>query len=221
MARLALSIALMLFALGGAAARGQPSDFNPETAASPPVVSAEEITPLLVQAIAPLRPALLSDRHVELNYELELRVALSTPLTIEKLEVLDPVSDNEFVAEWTAEELKGLIRLPGHSTPTLALSPGDSGYLRVNLVFTRLSDVPRYLVHRFTLAATFPPATEPTTRELDLANCSVDLHPLPVIAPPLRGDRWVAAVVGGEGYHRSMIMPINGRWVAPERWAVD
>ena len=41
------------------------------------------------------------------------------------------------------------------------------------------------------------------------------------ISPPLKGEGWLAIAVDEYWYHRTTVMPINGKWFAPERWAVD
>lgn len=186
---------------------------------SPAPFDTEEPSPLLVGPIAAPRPALLSDGSVELNYELELRAPLA--VVIESLDVVDPLREDAVVATLSGEQLQRRVRLYGQTEPGLALTPGVLGYLRIGLTFARLEDVPRFLDHRFTLIATIKPATEPATLVQRLARCPVDLRRPPVISPPVSGDRWVAGVVGGERDHRRAVMPVNGRWVAPERWAVD
>lgn len=214
----AIAFVSLLFSNVGAPAQ---SPGESQLTFAPPPFDSEEQTPVLVQPIASLRPAPLSDGNVQLNYELELRVSWRTPVVIEGLEVVDPMHGDAVVASWTAEELLPLLKMPGRAAPTASWSPGESGFLRVNLVFDGTRAVPPYLDHRLTVAALFPPATEVARKAQRLARCAVYQRRPPVISPPVAGDRWVAVVVGGDLPHRKMVAPLNGRWVAPERWAVD
>jgi len=197
----------------------QPAEPEREGHPGLPPMTAQEVTPLLVRPIAALRPALLSDHHVEVNYELELASPLA--VSLEKVEVLDPRHDDAVLAALEGSQLLARLRLYGQAAPSLALAAGISGYLRVDLTFARLEDVPLVVDHRFTLTATVPPATQPAELVQRLVRVGVELERPPVIGPPVAGDRWVAGLVGGERAHRKTIMPVGGRWVVPERWAVD
>lgn len=57
--------------------------------------------------------------------------------------------------------------------------------------------------------------------EQQVAQVTIPRDTGPVIAPPLKGERWIAVAIAGNSYHRNTVMPLNGKWVAPERWAVD
>jgi hypothetical protein len=120
-----------------------------------------------------------------------------------------------------ATQLISMMRLPGKAKPSSTLAPGDSGYLKIDLVFKGSDSIPKYVEHVITITNEPLPPIIPAKTIQHVARLHVDMTPPVVIGPPLKGTRWVAGVVGPAGFHRNTIMPVNGRWTAPERWAVD
>jgi hypothetical protein len=165
--------------------------------------------------------AQLSDGTFCLNYELIISNAIKTEVNIESIEIVDPTSADLKIGELKKAEIQENISLPAATQPTTTLAPGQAGYLRINLAFSQNKQVPSVLEHVISLAIDKPYRTLLSHMSERVARAEVCTEQKVVIGPPLKGKDWVAVAVGKDSYHRKAIMPLNGRWFAPERWAVD
>jgi len=213
---------LLFLTLGpsGSAQAQVPGPGQTAAGATAAATDAAVITPLLARPLTTPRPQRLSNGTIELLYELELRAPVA--VTLEQLELLDPDRGDAPIASYTAEQLLEHSRFLGRAEPFSPEMPaGNVGIARINLVFTSAAQVPQAIVHRFTITAAIPPAIEPARLVERIARTRVDREPAIAIGPPLAGERWLAVSVGGDRVHRKAVMPINGDWIVPERWAVD
>lgn len=210
--------ALILLGLMGCVKK----DVSPVTAGISLSYAGEAVTPILGSVTFEPVPAMLSDGTIQITYELMVSNASRSDFTIESLHVVDPERSDARILSLVQENIRNLLYLPGATKPTAMLGPSQCGYIRINLTFNDPEAVPRALDHILTVTTNnpSPPNILPKMTER-VGLIPVNKEPLLIIGPPLSGDRWIAAVVGGEGYHRKTVMPLNGRWVAPERWAVD
>src|SRR5439155_24843718 len=115
-----------------------------------------------------------------------------------------------------------------------ALPAGGSGVLFMDVTLAEDAMVPRALKHRFQVAVSKPegkpssgtdrdPTPQPPQTQ-SFIGAPLDVgKPAVVIAPPLKGPRWVVA--GGccdtITYHRGATLPINGAIRVAERYAID
>ena len=85
----------------------------------------------------------------------------------------------------------------------------------------RRAAVPRSLVHRLTIQLAQQDPRVATTYHT--ARTRVVRRPAIVVAPPLRGSRWVVGNGCCEAVtaHRSAVQPINGGFFVAERFAID
>ncbi len=180
-----------------------------------------EVTPVLASVIAAPAPAAMSDGTICLNYELMVTDVSSVAWTIESLEILNPDRGDLRLSLFSQEDIQSHLHLPGAAEPTATLGPAQSGYVRINLSFKNASEIPSILDHVLTVTTKTPKHHLLPRMVERVARTSVDSSPALVIGPPVKGSRWVAVAVGGDSYHRRTVMPLNGRWVAAERWAVD
>ena len=182
----------------------------------------EQFTPVLAFFVAPPRPASLSDGRAYLLYELILSNVSNVPFMIEKLEVIDMQGGKSPIALFEREYIEGHSRFPGAGGPAALLGPGQSGFVRVNLSFQALDEVPESIGHVLTVSSekAWGPYKNATIVER-VAPADIPLETGPVIGPPLKGDRWISCAVAGESYHRTTIMPLDGKWTGTQRWAVD
>ncbi|MDO9527775.1 MAG: hypothetical protein Q7J27_01300, partial [Syntrophales bacterium] len=213
------SLTLIVVSMAGCITKPDSSSATP--VAFHPVTEATEVTPVLASVIAAPRPATLSTGSICLNYELMVMNASRVAMTIESLEILDPQRSHARIALLSRNDIGTNLHLPGVNKPTAVLGPAQSGYIRVNLSFTEHDKIPLVLDHIITVTTKKPYGPVLPKMVEKVARTYVKSGPVPVIGPPLKGDRWVAIAVGGNGYHRTTIMPLNGHWIAPERWAVD
>jgi len=172
--------------------------------------------------VAPPRPAILSDGRVYVLYELMLSNASNIHFTIDKLEAVDGKPGGGRIAIFDKKAIEGHSKFPGASGPGASLDPGQSGFVRINLSFPSVEEVPRIIGHVLTVSSEKPWGPYPTSTIVErVASIAVPPDTGPVIGPPLKGKGWITCAVGENWYHRTTVMPLNGKWFAPERWAVD
>jgi hypothetical protein len=188
----------------------------------------EIVSPLVATPIAPPHPVLGADARRHLVYEIVLMDIGGSAITLEKIQVLDADGD-AVLATLEGEVLARILRLTGAGAGKVtALPAGGSGVLFMDVDAT----VPRALKHRFQVAVSSPegkpgndrdPTPQPPQTQ-SFIGVPLDVgKPAVVIAPPLKGQRWVVA--GGccdtITYHRGATLPINGAIHVAERYAID
>jgi murein DD-endopeptidase MepM/ murein hydrolase activator NlpD len=194
---------------------------------------AEDIaaTPLVATPIAPPNPVLGSDDKIHLAYELVLMNMAPSAVALEKIETLDAES-GAVIGTLDGEDLAKMFRLNGGGKGT-EVSAGGSGLVFMDVTLAKNAKIPKALRHRFAVgvakapntkaASDRDPAPEPP-EQVSFVTDPLAVGPAAiVIAPPLKGARWVAG--GGcctpYSYHRGATLPINGSIHAPERFAID
>jgi hypothetical protein len=179
-------------------------------------------TPVLGYVNTPPRTAKLSDGQYSMLYELLVVNAASVPVSIEKIEVRDKRSPQPCCVSLAGKDIESVMRVPGETGRTATLAPAQSGIILVNIDSSDADKLPGMLVHSLSVRLHKPWGPYPEGLfEQRLDPVAVSEDKTPVIGPPLRGDRWIAAVVCGKLGHRTTVMPIDGKWVTPERFAVD
>ena len=180
-----------------------------------------DITPIIGYVLTAPRVAEMSDGKYCVNYELVIANATKSDFSLEEIRVVDPARSDAVVKTLKADEITRQIYIPGIDKQTSKIPSGKSGYIRIDLTFDSKDAVPQEVEHIITAAADTPIPMLPQPAIGRIGRSKIYSGPAVVIGPPLRGENWVACVVGSEGYHRKTVMPIGGTWVAPERWAVD
>jgi hypothetical protein len=195
-------------------------------------LAAEIVSPLVATPIAPPNPVLGADARRHLVYEIVLMDVGGSAIALNKIEVLDANGD-VVLATLQGEPLAKILRLTGAGRGT-ALPAGGSGILFMDVSMAEDAMVPHALKHRFQISVSKPEAKPssgdardpnpqpPQTQSFIGAALDVG-KPAVVIAPPLKGPRWVVA--GGccdtITYHRGATLPINGTIRVAERYAID
>ena len=192
----------------------------------------EIISPLVATPIAPPNPVLGADARRHLVYEIVLMDIGGSAIALKKIEVLD-ANGNAVLATLEGEALAKILRLTGAGKGA-ALPAGGSGVLFMDVTLAEDAMVPRALKHRFQVAVSKPEGkpssgndrdpTPPPPQTQSFIGVPLDVgKPAVVIAPPLKGPRWVVA--GGccdtITYHRGATLPINGTIHVAERYAID
>jgi hypothetical protein len=195
------------------------------------VAATDVVTPLVATPLAPPNPVLGSDDKTHLAYEIVLMNMAPSTVTVEKVEALDAESGS-VLGTLEGEALKQMLRLNGGGN-TSELPGGGGGFLFMDVTLAKDAAIPKALRHRFDLkvakapaqgsASDHDPAPEPP-QDLVFASDPLPVGPpAVVVAPPLKGKRWV---VGGGcctpySYHRGATLPINGAVHVAERFAID
>ena len=189
-------------------------------------------TSLVAWPIASPQPVLCTDDKIHLVYELLVMNVSSSAMTLDRLETLDASKDDAgtstksadtIVATLQGADLEATIRaFPTGSTRTVG--PFQLTRIFLDVKFAKDATLPKALTHRFQV--TFAPATgTPPLNSATIVSGRTDVTNAPavVIGPPLEGPRWVDAVgcCSPPSAHRTATMPINGKFVAFERFAID
>ena len=191
-----------------------------------------EIGPLTLHVVGSgIYPVKGSDGLIHLAYALQLTNAWSVTATIKSIEVVDPArgnqaSGNNRVLDIKNEDVTGQVRLftmPGtmnKDSYTKQIPSGQSGVVFFDITYDDISQLPKVIAHRITVA------TPPTPIGTDHTVVS---HPIAVgreamvLSPPLKGSGWV----NGNGCclevgpHRFVTNSMNGMLDPSETFAID
>jgi hypothetical protein len=189
-------------------------------------------TSLVAWPIASPQPVLCTDDKIHLVYELLVMNVSSSTMALDRLEMLDASKDDAgtstksadtIVATLQGADLEATIRaFPTGSTRSVG--PFQLTRIFLDVKFAKDASLPKTLTHRFQV--TFAPATgTPPLNSATMVSGRTDVTNAPavVIGSPLEGPRWVDAVgcCSPPSAHRTATMPINGKFVAFERFAID
>jgi hypothetical protein len=193
--------------------------------------AAEVAAPLVATPIAPPNPVTGSDGKIHLAYEFVLMNMAPSAVSLEKVETLDAES-GAVIGTLEGEGLETMVRLNGGAKGT-SIAAGGSGFVFMDVTLAKEATLPKALRHRFTISVAKAPG-EPASGDRDPAPAPPEqvtfvTDPLSVgpaavvVAPPLKGSRWVAG--GGcctpYSYHRGATLPLNGAVRVAERFAID
>lgn len=192
----------------------------------------EIFTPILVQFLTEPIPFSGSDGRVHLVYEIQMSNAVTLPLQINSLEILN-ASDNEQVfAEYNGDEVLGALQIIPGRIPTKLIEGGTNALFYITFSLDNMNELPDKLIHRFSFTVPggipeqfltllgLPTDAEQITQTYGELN--INKQDVIVIGPPLKGGRWVAAdgCCTAERHVRA-VMPINGKQVISQRFAID
>jgi hypothetical protein len=174
-----------------------------------PSLTAQDLDLVPLEVTVPTPPTAIpaGGEHV-LIYELHITHMGSTgPIEITKIEV----GLNGKWAPLHGELLNAMSRRVGvpHEDPPTLLSPGMRAVVHM---FLGAKSAPDTVTHRLTM------------KPGGLVNClPVQVRrDLLTLAPPVRGDNWLAANgPAAKTHHRWSMMPFQGRSVIPQRYAID
>ncbi len=182
---------------------------EPKSAAPPAPATSPLGPPVDVRLPMPPTPFRGADGQSHLIYELHITNFSAADQTLTRLEVL---GDSGSLASYEGTELAGLLTRPGVKTDdprTIGAGLRAVAFLSVPVPE---SGAPRVLRHKLTLnGATVETAPVPLRAAAPI-----------VIGPPLRGSDWLAANGPGDrAAPRRALIPINGRAVIAQRFAID
>jgi Peptidase family M23 len=163
-------------------------------------------------------PFMGSDGQVHLVYELGMSNFSSSDIAVEKVEVL---GDGVTLETLDTAAIAGRLQPAGQRESVGTLARGTLANLFLNVALAPGAKVPAELSHRVSLRASAAPVGRQEFSE-NGGKTTVDKQPVPIIGPPLRGERYISADSCCDAVrHTRAAMPINGRvWVA-QRYAVD
>lgn len=191
-----------------------------------------EFTPIVASFVTQPIPFLGSDSKYHLTYELQLTNATSFNWKINSLEVLNAEDHGQVFTIFSGDRVMPNNQIIPGRIPTEVINGGETTVFFITFSVDSIDDVPEKLAHRLkiTIPGGIPEgflaflSLPPDTEELNqiLAEDYVSEANAVVIGPPLRGGNWVAAdgCCTAERHVRA-VMPINGRLVISQRYAID
>ncbi|MEX1060772.1 MAG: M23 family metallopeptidase [Methyloceanibacter sp.] len=195
------------------------------------VLAEEVLSPLVATPIASPNPVLGADDKIHLTYEIVLMNLSTSVLTLDKVETIDAASE-AVLGTLAGEALTKMIRLNAGAKGT-EIPAGDSGVLFMDVTLDKDASIPKALKQRFKIEVAKAPAENSGTdhdpspeppQEISFVGDPLSVGPpAVVVAPPLKGSRWV---MGGGcctpySYHRGATLPLNGAIRVAERFAID
>ncbi|MEO9330155.1 M23 family metallopeptidase [Gordonia aurantiaca] len=197
---------------------------------SVPTPAAPVITPVVGNVMFAPTPFAGSDGKNHLVYELSLTNFMPAPVTITGVTVTGVDADDKSSSVLELDEAGVAGRLkpsgaPVEPTPgapegySAVLGPGQNGVLFLHVAFD--GDAPVSLSHEIEVHAdAAPPGQRDTTEHI--AEVEVGDGLVPVLGPPLDGEYYIAADACCDAVrHTRAVLPLNGRTVIAQRYAVD
>lgn len=163
-----------------------------------------------------------ADNRQHLAHELQLLNSAFFPVTLKRLDTIDATTGT-VLQSLRGAALTAVIKPPEGSPFPGNLGAGLSAFVILDASLPANAPLPKALTHRITLDFTSPPGFPELAKVYTLGRIPVR-HDRPVlIGPPLRGPRWVAVngCCAALDAHRGGIVPVNGRFLTPERFAID
>ena len=149
-----------------------------------------------------------------LRYELHVTNFAGEALTLTRVQALDAAT-GAVLGDFEGAELRERLGSAGAASRPEVIEPGTRSV--VYLSFPVGKHRPSALIHRVAFGA---PGDEAATVEGGMIE--LDLRPLPILGPPLRGGPWVAVYDPAmERGHRRVIYAVDGRARIPGRYAID
>ena len=169
----------------------------------------------------PFEPtAFPSGPHFYVMYELHLTNFGTTPLSLNRIEVLNAdAGAAQPIATFEAEQLEAMLQSLGGKTRSdpkegLVIADGQSAIAFMSVAFDRSSHIPDRLLHH---VSTVDSAAEGAV----IATRHTKLH---VLGPPVEGANWLAADGPSndrDNHHRRGVVILDGRAVDSRRYAID
>jgi murein DD-endopeptidase MepM/ murein hydrolase activator NlpD len=177
--------------------------------------------PLQLEMRVPFEPtAFPSGGTIHLMYELHLTNFGKSPLTLNRIDVLDATATaSSPIASFDAEQLDTMLQrigtgAAGDAKDKLQIASGGSAIVFVAIALDQGSRVPDRLLHRVLTADSIAEGAAITTHHTTLR----------VLGPPVEGANWLAADGPGndpENHHRRGIIVVDGQAVISRRYAID
>jgi murein DD-endopeptidase len=161
---------------------------------------------------------------IQLVYELHVTNFRPENLELTAIEVYKDEGNAKPLVSYRDAELIDLLARPGAPLDLpdkRVIGGGMRAVVFLQLMLNTETDLPRSLHHRLLFK---PGGTDPTGAERVVDGASVVVHrSTPVaIAPPLRGERWLAANgISNISVHRRALIPVNGKARIAQRFATD
>jgi len=173
-----------------------------------------------------------SDGKYHLVYELQLTNATSFTWLINSLEVLNAEDHGQVFVKFSGDTVTPNNQIIPGRIPSQSLEGGETSVFFITFSVNSLDDLPEKIAHRLNITIpggipegflaflSLPPDTQDLV-QIEAESYVPEANAV-VMGPPLRGTKWVAA----DGCciterHVRAVMPINGKLVISQRFAID
>ena len=191
-----------------------------------------EFTPIIVSLVTEPHPVLGSDGKYHLTYELQLTNANSFTWLINSIEVLNAENHDQIFALFSGDTVTPNNQIIPGRIPSDTLARSETSVFFITFSVDKFEDIPEKIIHRLkiTVPGGIPEgflsflSLPPDTQELVQleGETKVPSANAIVMGPPLKGTKWVAAdgCCTSERHVRA-VLPINGKLVISQRFAID
>ncbi|GAA4489902.1 M23 family metallopeptidase [Microbacterium panaciterrae] len=227
---------VVAFVATGCSAGSEPvRTAQPPADSVPGVTVPDAFTAITVAPIGdPPLPFRGSDGRYHVVYDLQLTNATKAPATLERIEVVDGLHPKKIIASFSGTALvdttcsfgdcNRLRSLPAGYLDTATIPAQESRVLFIDFALDSLAQAPKALLHHlYGTGAASPAFGQSGPIDYLTTPLAISTETVPVIAPPLRGDNWIALNGCCEpGFpHRSSVMSVNGKLNNSQRFAID
>lgn len=191
-----------------------------------------EFTPIVSSFVTIPRPVLGSDGRYHMTYELQLTNANTLTWLINSVEVLNADDHDQVFVKFSGDTVAPNNQITPGRIPSNTLARSETSLFYITFSVESLDDVPEKIAHRFNITVpggipdgflsflSLPPGTPALVQVI--AETQVPSIVAVNTGPPLRGTKWIAA----DGcctseHHVRAVLPINGKLVISQRFAVD
>lgn len=191
------------------------SSTTPTPSAAVPIV-----TPVLAEVLSAPIPVPATDGRIHLAYELLLTNVSDQSVTIDSLSVR---TGDRALLTLAGDQLAYWTRLTGGHRPTTGIGAGQLAKVWLDVNVDTKDAVPQHLSHTVVVKVSHPsPPLVPAVVTEDVAAVDVSDRRPATIAPPLYGPNWVDINSCCDMTpHRMALNPIDGKFWAAERFAID
>jgi len=184
--------------------------------------AAKPAWPPQLEMRVPFEPtAFPSGPHIYVMYELHLTNFGTSPVSLDRIEVLDADAGAaaQPIATFEVQQLETMLQPLGGKTLSdpkgrLLIGDGQSSIAFMSIVLARGSHIPDRLFHRVRMADSVAEGAVITTHHTELR----------VLGPPVEGADWLAADGPSndqDNHHRRGVVILDGRAVDSRRYAID
>lgn len=173
--------------------------------------------PLQMEARVPFDPTAFASagRHI-LLYELHLTNFTSSPISLDRIEVVDPLSPTQPIAIFDGASLQAMTELFTSGIPATPpqIAGGQTAIVFMSVSFESGARIPDHLIHRVVAAGAAAEGAVISTHHTQLQ----------VLGPPVEAANWIADDGPGnepDNHHRRGVHVFGGQPVISERYAID
>ena len=175
-----------------------------------------------VEITVPIAPTPFKrDGKINLVYEVHITNFSQNTLLLTKAEVLGDKAGTEPIASYTDKEITESLVRPVPALKLLdarMIESGKRGVLYLWVQLDNMADIPQSLHHRLFFK---PLGGGGNEQPIDGAIVAVSKQQAPVLGPPVHGNGWAARFLSNNASHRRSMVPVGGRAIIQQRFAID